>query len=233
MNEWQFDVEERQAGAPQSRARKIAITDLVIAGWTGRDTVAMENHIRELEHLGVKRPPYCPVFYRVAAARLSTQESIQVSGGDSSGEAEFLLINDGGEILVGIASDHTDREVETYGITVSKQMCDKPCAPGLWRLADVEDHWDQLLLRSFATIGGERVLYQEGGVTAMHAPRELLKKFAERGGRFGPGTAMLCGTLAAIGGIRPAERFEVELEDPVLGRTLRHGYAIETLEING
>jgi hypothetical protein len=44
---------------------------------------------------------------------------------------------------------------------------------------------------------------------------------------------MLCGTLAAIGGIRPAERFEVELEDPVLGRTLRHAYAVDTLPVAG
>ena len=38
---------------------------------------------------------------------------------------------------------------------------------------------------------------------------------------------------AAIGGIRPAERFEVELEDPVLGRTLRHAYAVDALPVAG
>ena len=42
---------------------------------------------------------------------------------------------------------------------------------------------------------------------------------------------MFCGTLAAIGGIRPASRFEVELEDPVLGRTLRHAYDIDALPV--
>lgn len=106
--------------------RAIAIDTLVIAGWTGRDTVAMEQHIRELEALGVKRPATTPVFYRVAADRLDPAPAIQVSGGQSSGEAEFVLVRDGGETFVGIASDHTDREVETYGITVSKQMCGKP-----------------------------------------------------------------------------------------------------------
>ena len=44
---------------------------------------------------------------------------------------------------------------------------------------------------------------------------------------------MLCGTLPAIGGIRPAERFEIELEDPVLGRTLRHAYAVAALPVAG
>ena len=42
---------------------------------------------------------------------------------------------------------------------------------------------------------------------------------------------MFCGTLGAIGGIRPASRFEMELEDPVLGRTLRHAYAIDVLPV--
>lgn len=213
--------------------RAIAIDTLVIAGWTGRDTVAMEKHIRELEALGVRRPATTPVFYRVAADLLDPSPAIQVAGGQSSGEAEFALVRDGGETFVGIASDHTDREVETYGITVSKQMCGKPCANTLWKLDDVAGHWDRLVLRAYATIDGERVLYQEGNVTAMRAPDDLLAQFARHGGRFEDGTAMLCGTLAAIGGIRPAERFEVELEDPVLGRTIRHAYAVDTLPVAG
>ena len=213
--------------------RTITVDTLVIAGWTGRDTVAMEKHIRELEELGVKRPDDTPVFYRVAADRLGPFAQMQVTGEESSGEVEFVLLRDRGEFFVGIASDHTDREVETYGITVSKQMCDKPCANTLWRLADVADHWDDLLLRSYATIDGERVLYQEGKVTTMRSPQDLLERFSARGSQFIDGTAMLCGTLAAIGGIRPAERFEIELHDPVLGRTLKHGYAIETLPVVG
>ncbi|WP_322056158.1 DUF2848 domain-containing protein [Paraburkholderia sp. J63] len=226
----QFRIEDRAA---QYTERTIAVKTLVIAGWTGRDTVAMEKHIRELEALGVKRPAYTPVFYRVAADRIGTAPSIQVSGEESSGEAEFLLVKDGGETFVGIASDHTDRQVETYGITVSKQMCEKPCADTLWRLSDVAGHWDALLLRSYATIDGERVLYQEGNVTAMRSPEDLLAQFASHGGQLGNGTAMLCGTLAAIGGIRAAQAFEIVLEDPVLGRTLRHAYSVETLPVVG
>ena len=144
-----------------------------------------------------------------------------------------MLLRDGCETYVGIASDHTDRQVETYGITVSKQMCEKPCADTLWRLNDVADHWDALLLRSCATINGERVLYQEGKVTAMRSPEDLLAQFTNRGGQFDDGTAMLCGTLAALGGIRAAQAFEIVLEDPVLRRTLRHAYSIETLRFAG
>jgi hypothetical protein len=42
---------------------------------------------------------------------------------------------------------------------------------------------------------------------------------------------MFCGTLGAIGGVRPAGRFEMELEDPVLGRRLQHAYDIEVLPV--
>lgn len=224
-----FDIESRGETSP----RTVTIGELVVAGWTGRDVEAMEAHIRELEELGVKRPAYTPVFYRVAADRLGSQPQIQVSGEASSGEAEFLLVKDLGDLFIGIASDHTDREVETYGITVSKQMCEKPCSSVLWRFADIRGHWDQLVLRSYATINGERVLYQEGSVTAMRAPEDLLARFADHGGEFDDGYAMLCGTLPAIGGIRPARRFEVELEDPVLGRTLHHSYDVVALPING
>lgn len=35
---------------------------------------------------------------------------------------------------------------------------------------------------------------------------------------------MTCGTLAAIGGIRPALEFRMELADAVLGRAISHSY---------
>ncbi|MFL5113964.1 MAG: DUF2848 family protein, partial [Microvirga sp.] len=50
-------------------------------------------------------------------------------------------------------------------------------------------------------------------------------------GRLLPGTLMFGGTLSAIGGIRPATRFEIELEDPVTGRRLRHAYDIACLPV--
>ncbi|WP_150671427.1 DUF2848 domain-containing protein [Pandoraea anhela] len=213
--------------------RDIAIKQLVIAGWTGRDTEAMERHIRELEALGVKRPASTPMFYRVSSDRLTTQVQIEASGHASSGEVELLLVRCGGQTYVGVASDHTDREVEAYDVTVSKQMCEKPCATVLWPLAEVQAHWEALILRSYANIGGEQVLYQQGRVTTMLSPQDLIDRFVAAGGRFDDGTAMLCGTLAAIGGIRFAERFDFELEDPVLSRRLQHGYGITPLPMMG
>jgi hypothetical protein len=210
----------------------LPIDQAVIAGWTGRDPVARDKHIAELEAIGIARPASTPIYYRVAARRLTTEDSIEVSGGDSSGEVEFVLIGWQGRIFVGAGSDHTDRKVETYSVTVSKQMCDKVMASVLWELEDVISHWDQMILRSFAWIDGARMLYQEGTLDSMLPVEELIHRgFGGKG--FPDGCAMFGGTFAAKGGIRPADRFEFELEDPVLKRTIRHGYDVIALPVLG
>jgi hypothetical protein len=210
----------------------LPIDQAVIAGWTGRDPVARDKHIAELEAIGIARPATTPIYYRVSARRLTTEDSIEVCGGDSSGEVEFVLIGWQGRIFVGLGSDHTDRKVETYSVTVSKQMCDKVMASVLWELEDVIGHWDQMILRSFAWIGGKRELYQEGTLDAMLSVSELIARGFE-GGKLPDGCAMFGGTFAAKGGIRPASRFEFELEDPVLKRTIHHAYDVIEMPVRG
>ncbi|WP_151448907.1 DUF2848 domain-containing protein [Lacisediminimonas profundi] len=211
------------------QVREVAIKDLVVAGWTGRDADAVEHHIAELEAIGVARPRTVPCFYRVSNTLLTTEENLDMTGPDSSGEAEFVIVSLEDGLYVGIGSDHTDRKVEAYGVTVSKQMCAKPVSATLWRLADVEAHWDSLLLRSWVTRNGERSLYQEGLVTKMLAPLDLIGRYTNGGSTLPVGTAMYCGTLTVIGPIGGGERFEVELEDPVNKRILKHAYNVRTL----
>lgn len=199
------------------------ISQLVIAGWTGRDEAALRKHIRELEAIGVKPPKSTPIFYRVAADLFCHAEEIQVSGPDTSGEVEFVLIR-GQELRVAVGSDHTDRKAETIGVSLSKQLCAKPVSRESWRYDEVKPHWEELVLRSWAD--GE--LYQEGPVSAMRSPEDLMGRYPLK-----PGYAMFCGTLAAKGGIRPAPRFTMELEDPVLKRKLRHEYRVTVLPVEG
>ncbi|VVE72570.1 hypothetical protein PAN31117_04442 [Pandoraea anapnoica] len=207
----------------------VNVDTLIIAGWAGRDRHAVEHHIAELAALGVRRPSTTPCFYRLAPALLAQDDAIDVVGETSSGEAECVLVRHGNELLVSVGSDHTDREVEAYGVTVSKQVCAKPVAREAWRFADVAAHWDQLELRSWVTREGERRLYQEGTVAGLLSPQELMAKLGANG--LPAGAAMFCGTLAAIGGVAGGEQFEIELHDPVLGRTIRHRYATQALAI--
>ena len=216
-------------GAP----RRFEVDRLVIAGWTGRDRQAVEHHVAELEAIGVRRPRTIPCFYRVSAALLTTASEAEVVGGESSGEVEFVLVSGADGSYVGVGSDHTDRKVESYGVTVSKQMCPKPIGPELWRLADVESHWDRLTLSSRLTRDGATTLYQEGPVTRMLAPRDLLALFPDSPGALAPGTVMFCGTLPVNGGIRGGEAFAIELRDPVRGRSLAHEYRVRSLPIVG
>jgi Protein of unknown function (DUF2848) len=208
------------------------IKHLVIAGWTGRNVEALEKHILELEALGVKRPKSTPIFYRVSADLLTTKPSIEVLGTGSTGEVEFVLFSLADGLWVGLGSDHTDRKAETIGVSLSKQMCAKPIAATAWRYDDVRAHWDQLMLRSDVRRGGERQLYQEGFVASMRTPDELIKLYT-RDATLPAGTAMFCGTLAVHGNIAFADRFEMELNDPVLGRRISHAYTISTLPDEG
>ena len=208
--------------------RPVVVDELVIAGWTGRDRAAVEKHIAELEALGVQRPSTTPVFYRVSASRLTTAGSVEMLGDQSSGEVEFALLQTAGRLWVGVGSDHTDRDVEAYDVAVSKQICDKPVAREFWALEDVEHHWDRLVLRSWILEEGTRVPYQEGAVTAMLPPRDLLQRFAGEGA-LPEGTVMFCGTLAARGGVRPSAEFRFEIADPVRDKRIDHAYRIHIL----
>jgi len=224
-----FTVIDLQGGATPLT---LPIDQAVIAGWTGRDRLARDKHIAELEALGIAKPATTPIYYRCAARRLTLNDAIEVCGQNSSGEAEFVLIGWQGRIFVGLGSDHTDRKVESYSVTVSKQMCDKPMASELWELDDVRDHWDKMILRSYVVTGARRELYQEGTLDALLPVDELIRRGFE-GGELPDGCAMFGGTLAAKGGIRPADRFEYELEDPLRKRTIRHAYDVIILPIRG
>src|SRR5437868_3818918 len=203
-------------------------TELVIAGWTGRDEAALRKHIKELEEIGVKPPKSTPIFYRVSASLWTFASAIQVSGPDTSGEVEFVLMKTKDQLRIAVGSDHTDRKAETIGVTLSKQLCAKPVSIESWAYEEVRPHWNRLVLRSFIYEKNQRVLYQEGTVDAMRSPEDLLSRYQLKAGE-----AMFCGTFAAKGGIRPSTRFEMELEDPVRGRKLSHAYAIHELPVEG
>lgn len=212
-------------------AFEVEVQELIIAGWAGREQAGIDEHIEELKAIGVTPPSSTPLFYRVSADQLTTAETVQVLGRESSGEAEVTLIGTTRGTLVSIGSDHTDREAEAWSVAHSKQVCAKPVGKQVWTLESVIDHWDQLQMSSYATFDGEEVLYQQGGVTGLLHPQELLRRFGLDQPRLAPGQVMLCGTLPVIGGVRPAEAFRMVLEDPVTGRKLEHFYHTETLSV--
>lgn len=216
-------------------SRTIRIDAMIVAGWTGCDRAAVHHHIAELAELGVAPPSEVPLFYRVGAGLLTLGSAIEVLGDGASGEAEPVLIDDGETLFLGLGSDHTDRALEAHSVAHSKQVCPKPLAPALWRHAEVADHLDRIELRSWVRddAGAGWTLYQEGPLGRI-LPLDTLIARAPLGaglGRLRPGTAMMCGTLGAIGGVRPARHMRLKMHDPVLGRTISHEYAATPLPV--
>lgn len=207
------------------------IQELIIAGWAGREQSAINEHIEELQEIGVAPPSETPLFYRVSANLLTTERNIQFLGSASSGEVEVLLIGTDRGTLVGIGSDHTDREAEAWSVAHSKQVCAKPAGHQLWRLDEVIDHWDQLQMSSFISLDGEELPYQDGGVTGLLHPEDLLHRFGLARPELASGQAILCGTLPVIGGVRSSQSFRIQLDDPLTGRRLEHTYHIQTLPV--
>ena len=218
---------ERHSSGETDRAEFVPKA-LIVAGWTGRGEKALHHHIEELAAIGVPRPSSVPVFYRISTANLAQTAQLEVLGPDTSGEAEPVVVAMQDGLWLGVGSDHTDRKAETMGIALSKQLCAKVVGKTLWRIEDVASHWDQLILRAYVTIDGKRLKYQEGALSAMRNPSDLMSR---AGAKFVASTVMFCGTLGAIGGIRPATQFTAHLEDPILGREMSCEYDVDVLPV--
>jgi len=208
-----------------------AVQEMVIAGWAGRNTEAVEHHIAELAAIGVPRPSSVPLYYRVAAQMLTQADTVEMVGEGTSGEVEPLLFSHDALLYVSVVSDHTDRPLEAHGVALSKQICAKPVGRVAWLWEDVKAHWDDVLLRSWVLdTNGDPTLYQEGAAGSLRTPTDLLAQYLQ--GREQPnGLAMSCGTVATIGAIRPAHALRIALHDPVLQRDICHTYTVRTLPV--
>jgi hypothetical protein len=207
------------------------VEHLILAGWSARDEAAVRAHAEELAHYGVPPPSSFPLFYRVSASLVSQTDRLEVLGPHTSGEVEYVIVAMDDGLWITVGSDQTDRKAEAHGVALSKQLAGKVFGTTLWRLDELRGRWDGLLLRAHAMIAGERVLYQEGALALMRTPDDLIARYTAGGGGMKPGTVMMSGTLNAIGGIRPAARFEMSLEDPATGRAITHGYDVADLPI--
>jgi hypothetical protein len=206
-------------------------THLILAGWSARDDASVRAHMAELAEHGVPPPSTFPLFYRVSASLISQTDRLEVLGPHTSGEIEYVIVAMDDGLWVTVGSDQTDRKAEAHGVALSKQLAGKVLGNTLWRLDELRGRWDTLMLRAHVLIGGDRMLYQEGALALMRTPDDLIGRYAKGGKTLEPGTIMMSGTLNAIGGVRPASRFEMRLEDPATGRVIAHGYDVAALPV--
>jgi hypothetical protein len=211
----------------------VALDRVINAGYAGRDEEDVQAHIDELlkDDVIAEAPESVPVTYQVSSYTLLTDPGeIQVVGEGSSGEAEYGLLVTGDETYVVAASDHTDRDLEKHGIQKAKQIAPNVISADAWRLSDVRDHWDELQVRAYTTVEGERQIYQDSGLDELLTPDDVLDEITSRYTGALHGTGVLSGTVPTVAGeLSPGDRFEVELHDPVRDRTIEVAYDVDPI----
>jgi hypothetical protein len=224
---FQFSVDEKTG------KKEIAydLKGAVLCGYTGRDQTAVRQHIEELAKEGVDPPPSVPAFYPKAPWGLTCADAIQVEGRETSGEVEFFLLIAQRTIYAGVASDHTDRNLERINIRKSKQTCPAILSSRLWNYEEVKSVWDQVHIRSWAYKDGHKFLYQDSTLGSILPPEDLIRQVQQRVSSTLDGIAIFSGTPPlASGEMIFADRFEGELIDAHFDRRITIGYSIKALD---
>jgi hypothetical protein len=216
---------------PDGTTVPVTVTRLLNAGYAGREQDEVAAHVAELAELGIPAPAVTPAMYPVAPYLAAQVDGVPVQHGRTSGEAEWALVVAGPapeDLLLTVACDHTDRELEVHGVAWSKNAGLDVLGRGAWRLVDVEDHLDELRLRAWvAQENGAEQLIQDAPLAALLAPRYWLDELTEL---LVPGTVLLSGTVAMLPGVDQfADRWRVELADPRNGSTLELAYRVERM----
>jgi hypothetical protein len=204
----------------------LSLSEVLLAGYTGRNRDSVLRHIDELRELGVAAPPRVPMVYVVQPDLVTTESHIVVAGNQTSGEVEFFLAQSDHGLLVGVGSDHTDRNAEAIDVAESKRLCPKIVSRRIWLYEDVSDHWDKIEIRSWVTVAGQHRQYQAGRLSEFMSVQDLLTELRGAGYADLRGRLVFGGTIPALSGFLYGERFECALDDPVLGRTLRCAYEV-------
>ncbi|MDD4023310.1 MAG: DUF2848 family protein [Synergistales bacterium] len=200
---------------------------LINAGYTGRNREAVKAHIDELALKGIPAPEKTPTYFPKVADRVIQDGTFEVlDETDHSGEGEFCLICHEGVFYVTPSSDHTDRKLEEASILKSKQIYPNVVGTRIWKLDDLLNHWDSIVMKSWVTVDGKEVLYQETTLSTLMEPQELIERIKEllRDPENLDGLMVFSGTVAALFELTYSPTFKVVLEDPVRKRSISCSY---------
>lgn len=222
------------AASPSTPLRLQSVTDgaglelsdyrLVVAGYTGRDRAAVEEHIAELAAIGVPRPPSVPCFFDLDPALVTTGPQVEIAGDATSGEVEPVLVRRDGDWYIGVGSDHTDRFLERTDIADAKAACPKLLSPSVVRITgDVKAFdWDAMTVDSW--VDGRP--YQRGSLASVLPPGELLTLLEGALGDIPSDMVVFAGTVPLLDGeFVPGTRWRLALTAPKFG--LVHAYEVK------
>lgn len=204
------------------------VNKLINAGYGARDQSNVRAHIEEMKDLNLKMPETIPTIFPLSNHMVTTETSIQVQHKKTNGEVEFMLLLQEGEWYVAVGSDHTDRELESFSVPICKQAYPNFIAPVVWRVNDIIEHWDQIQLKAWMTVDGKRERYQEGTFGDI-LPFSFWEKRMKELDAHESGSAIMCGTVPTVDGLKYGEKFEYEMFDPVLDRKVASFYDLSYL----
>lgn len=186
------------------------------AGYTGRDQSVVQAHIDELAQQGIKGPDSIPTLFSVPTYMVLQDTDVEVEHAKTSGEGEWALLHRGDDEspLLTVASDHTDRAVEAFSVTSSKQLSPNLVGTRAWLLDEIADELDAIVLRSKVLVDGDWTVLQEGTVGDLISPLDWLDRLRDLD-RLQPGTLLLGGTVPMRNPERQfADAWSVELVRP-------------------
>ena len=228
---------------PDGSTRTVTVTRLLNAGYAGRTPHEVEAHVAELAAIGVPVPTGTPTLYPLPPYLAAQVDIVAVQHDRTSGEAEWaLMIDDSGDELMTVASDHTDRALERHSVGWSKGVGPDVLGRRAWRIAEIADHHDALELRAWVRhdVGAEETglgtdgrveerLVQEARLGSL-LPLDYWRDVLRARSWLSPGTVLLSGTVPVISGVDPcAAGWRVELRDPVTMDRLSLGYSVDRL----
>lgn len=207
--------------------RELGVRHAFNAGYSGRDTGEVQRHVAELAALGVPAPGQIPTLYPLPARLVTQETTIEVPHAKTSGEAEWALIvgEDVEDLLLTVASDHTDRALEVHGVAWSKQTAPNLVGEFAWRLQDIHADLDDLTLRAWVTHADAESLIQDGTLAQLLPPAYWVERLQEHS-LLRPGTVLLGGTLSMMPGVEQfADSWRVEIADQN-GQTSQLSYQV-------
>jgi hypothetical protein len=215
---------------PNGESLRVDVTQVLNGGYAGRTQEAVLAHIEEMRALGVPGPQVTPIMFPISPYLAQQTDEVWVPHDKTSGEVEWGLVVAGdGDLLLTLACDHTDRALEVHGIGWSKNASPDVLSRSAWRLADVQGHLDQLVLKAWVTHGEREQEIQNASLAELLPPDYWLGVMRERG-LLQPGTVLISGTVNMHHGVDQfAEAWRAEMHDPVLGRTLTLAYRVRRL----
>jgi hypothetical protein len=214
---------------PDGSTESVEVHTLLNAGYAGRNQAEVAAHIAELADLGVPAPSTTPALYPISPYLAQQTDRVYVQHGRTSGEAEWAMIITDDDVLLTVACDHTDRDLEVHSVAWSKNAAPDVLGTHAWRLSEVADRLDDITLQAWVTHDGETRLIQQGKLGDLLAPQYWLDVLAERG-EAKPGTVLISGTISMLHGVDQfAEAWKVEMADPSTGNTIAVEYQTERM----